>query len=157
MNKKYGIAGLILIVVLATVMISGCIGSNDNTNDKFTKTATFQGTTFYLPDGFESVEKSTTGTSVYELYSDGKDAIGLFYYPLLSSKSEGLSNMKSNPNYANIDESVSYGGYSGYSANFTDSDGEVAKIFIFEKDGKVLAITMSNGLNFNEYLPKIIG
>jgi len=29
MNKKYGIIGLILVIVLATVMISGCIGSGE--------------------------------------------------------------------------------------------------------------------------------
>ena len=33
MNKKYGITGLILIIILATVMISGCIGDDTPTND----------------------------------------------------------------------------------------------------------------------------
>lgn len=38
MNKKYGMYGLILVVVLATVLISGCIGSGEtttNANDPF--------------------------------------------------------------------------------------------------------------------------
>jgi len=156
MNKKYGITGLILVVVLATVMISGCIGDDNPTNDKFTNAITFQGVTFNLPDGFKSTEKSADGDVSYELYSDGNNEIGLFYYPSLST-SKILSNLKSNPSYSNIDESTSFGGYSGYSADYTSSNGEVAKIFVFEKNGKSLSITMSNGLNFNEYVPKIIG
>jgi hypothetical protein len=156
MNKQYGITGLILIVVLTTIMISGCIGGDDNTtNDKFTNAVTFQGITFYLPDGFESMEKKTESYYIYESFSDGTNVIGLGYYPSLS-KSEILSNMKSTPSYTNIDESASFGGYSGHSADFT-AGGEVIKYFVFEKDGKTLVVGMDKGLNFKEYVPKIIG
>jgi len=157
MNKKYITTGLILILVLATVTISGCIGTDETPeNDKFTNAITFQGMTFYLPEGFESIEESDKSNYIYELYSDGTDVIGLGYYPSLSL-SDLLFNMKSDSGFENIDESASYGGYSGYSADFTDSNGEVFKVFAFEKNGKALAITMSNGLNFNEYILKIIG
>jgi len=159
MNKKYGITGLILIIILATVMISGCIGDDTPTNDKFTNTVIFQGITFYLPDGYVSIDKSSDRTVIYEIYSDdggNKNAIGLFYYPLVS-KSQVLSNLKSDSRYSNIDNSASYGGYSGYSAEFTGSIGEEAKIFVFEKGGKTFAITLSSGFNFGEYIPKIMG
>jgi len=175
MNKKYGITGLILIVILATVMIIGYIVIDNTTNDKFTNAVTFEGITFYLPDGFKSVEKSNEPSVVYQLYSDtdghdhshddhnnhshdeGQDnVIGLFYYPLVS-KSKVLSNMKLDSEYTNISESASYGGYSGYSAEFKSSHGEKTEIFLFEKDGKTLIITLSSGFNLSEYIPKIIG
>jgi len=159
MNKKYGITGLILIVVLATVMISGCIGDDSTTttnNNKFTNAVTFQGITFYLPDGYKSADKSSDSGVILESFSDGTDVIGLAYYPSLS-KSKILSNMKSNPRYTNIDESASYGGYSGHTADYTATNGIVIKYFVFEKDGKTMTIGLNKELNFNEYMPKIIG
>jgi len=173
MNKKYGITGLILIIVLATVMISGCIGDN---TDKFTNAVTFEGMTFYLPEGFESIDNSSDSSVVYQIYSDdvghnhshdegpddhshdeGPDnVIGLFYYPLVS-KSKVLSNIKLDSDYSSINESASYGGHFGYSAELTSSNGEKIKLFVFEKDGKTLAISLSSGFNLNEHIPKIIG
>jgi len=167
MNKKYGIMGLVLIVVLATVMVSGCISFNTNgtnttdtkdtnTNDKFPNEITFEGVTFYLPDGFESTIKDSRKNSVAEAYSneDG-DEIGFWHYS--ASKSQILSSMKSDSDFSNIDESASFGGYSGISADFETSKGGEIKVFIFEKDGKLLQIQVTDGLDYNEYFPKIIG
>ena len=150
MNKKYGIMGLILVVILATVMISGCIGSDDNTNDKFPNAVTFQGVTFYLPEGYEYVREVTQGNTYFEGYTDGTNFIGLCYYQSMPL-SEGLANIKSKSDYTNINENTSFGGYSGFSADTTTD-----RIFVFEKDGKTLSIAMNKELNFNEYVPKII-
>jgi len=163
MNKKYGITGLILIVVLTTVLISGCIGDDstttnntNNTNNKFTNAVTFQGITFYLPDGYKSFEKSSDSGIILESFSNGTDVIALICYPSVS-RSKILSNMKSDPFYTNINESASYGEYSGHSADYTAENGIVIKYFVFEKDGKTISIGLNKELNFNEYLPKIIG
>jgi len=154
MNKKYGIMGLILIVVLTTVMVSGCIGGDtEKFNKEFTNKVTFKGETFYLPDGFELTnESSYYGFSAKE-YSDGTYGILIGYYPL--SKSKILSNMKSQSDFSNIDESVSYGGYSGFSADYRDS-GYVYKYFVFEKGGKTFVIGLT-GLDLDKVVPKVIG
>ena len=175
MSKQYGIIGLILIVVLATVMISGCISFNtgtnntadttdnndidsDSNNDKFSNEITFQGVTFYLPDGYEYATEETTDYSVAEVYvnEDEGEKITFWYYPS-ESKSSVLSNIKSDSDFSNIDEFASFGGYSGISADFKSSDGGIIKVFIFKKNGKMLQIQVTDGLDYEEYFPKIIG
>ena len=160
MNKKNGVSGLILMVVLATVMVSGCIGSDSSTNDsstnndKFPKAVTFQGVTFNLPDGYTLKDEVTDGNVLYQSYESGSSGIGLFYYPSIS-KTQLFSNMRSNPSYTNV-QTVDYGGVSGLSADYS-GEGTSAKIFAFEKNGKAFSITLSDDLSLSEYIPKILG
>jgi len=154
MNKKYGITGLLVIVVLATVLVSGCIGEEN----KFTNTVTFEGMTFYLPDGFKSVhkEQSEYMPGLSEVFSDGSYNITIGSLGNIS-KSSFLDILKLMPEVTNVDESASYGGYSGHTADYTATNGIVIKYFVFEKDGKTMTIGLNKELNFNEYMPKIIG
>ena len=152
MNKKYGITGLLVIVVLATVLVSGCIGEEN----KFTNTVTFEGMTFYLPDGFKSVhkEQSEYMPGLSEVFSDGSYNITIGSLGNIS-KSSFLDILKLMPEVTNVDESASYGGYSGVSVEASDN-GTTEKIFVFEKDGKTFGITMDIK-HFNEVVPKMFG
>jgi len=173
MNKKYGIVGLILIVILTTVMVSGCIGyDSDKFNREFTNAVNFQGVTFYLPDGFKlsnDLDKSNQTGIVVGTASDGEYIIELNYFPK-ASMSDYLATVKSpsrlsytgqiSVKYSNINESVTIGGYSGFTADYTERSD--MKMFVFEKEGKTFAICLSqrlidDGFNFNEIVAKIIG
>jgi len=148
MNNNYGKIALIMVVVLATVIVSGCIGDS---TDKFTKEVNVEGVTFFLPDGFEQTDSRDNGINRAYDFSDGTDTIVIIYYPG-ASKALILSQMKASSAFTNIQEDVSYGGISGHTAGDTQS-----KTFVFEKNGKTFAIVLGNNLNFEEYIPKILG
>jgi len=154
MTNKYGKIALILMIVLATVIVSGCIGG-DTTNDKFTKEVSVGGVTFFLPDGYNLQTSDKSGNVETHVYDNGNDVIGISFAPI--SIEQSLSNVKSDSSFSNIQEDVSFAGYSGFTAVFTTGDSLKIKYFIFEKSGKVFMISVSNEANFEEYVPKIIG
>jgi len=157
MNKKYGTISLILVVILATVFISGCIGGGDtNTSDKFPNEETILGLTFYLPDGFEFTGKMEQATFTLYAYSDGTDFISITVYKSQTKEATLNALKSSNVIVSNIDEQASFGGYSGISLD-AYADGKDEKVFIFEKGGKAVLIEMSSTLDFESYVPKIIG
>ncbi|MCL2115174.1 MAG: hypothetical protein FWH29_03015 [Methanobrevibacter sp.] len=149
MNKKYGIFGLVLVVILATVLISGCI-DDENNNKEFTKAITVEGVTFFVPNDFNLENTQDNGINKETTYSDGINSITIFFYPN-ASKESLLSQMKSLATFSNIQEDVTIGGISGHTA-----EGPVTKIFVFEKGGETFAIELSENLNFEEYVTKII-
>ena len=147
MNQKYVKVGLILVAILATVTISGCIGDSN----EFTKEANVEGVTFHVPSDYNLENTQDNGINKEYTYSDGTNNILFFYYPG-ASLDLILSQMKDTPAIFNIKENVTYGGITGHSA-----EGSTSKIFVFEKSGKTFAIEMSSSLDFEEYVPKILG
>lgn len=148
-----------LIVLLAIgIMTPGGINweFNTNTSDKFTNEVSIAGVTFYLPDGFKLIKTNSYSTYETFSYSDGTNGISMSVYPS-ASKAEVLSVLKSSTKFTNINEDASYGGYSGYTADFDINSSLPEKVFIFEKSGKIFLIEMNEELNFDEYVPKIIG
>ena len=154
MNKKYRITGLILIVVLATIMISGCIGDDNPTNDKFTNEVIVKGETFYLPDGYVLTDTSIGSDYEEYTYSNGTNNIYIAYFT--GSVAKILSDDKLNQRISNIKEDITYNGYDGYTTTYTLNGGNVYKLFTFEKNGKTFDIQIDNSLNFEEYIVKIL-
>ena len=150
MNKKYGKISLILLVVLATVLVSGCIGGGTD-ETKFTKTVNVEGVTFYLPETFSNEEKTSTGKNIQYSFSDGSSTIMIFNYPG-ASKELILSQLKDTGEVSDIREDVTYAGVSGHTMITAQTN-----LFLFEKNGKTFIIEMSSDINFEEYIPKILG
>ncbi|MCL2687907.1 MAG: hypothetical protein FWE58_05170 [Methanobrevibacter sp.] len=150
--------GLILLVVAGMLTPGGIHwGFDTNSGDNFTGETTVQGVKFSLPEGFNLSQSETTSAyfKIY-MYSDGTNNIGISVYPF-SSKAEILSTLKENPEFTNIKENVPMGGYTGTTAEFSSGTTTNVKVFVFEKEGKVFLIELSDRLNFDEYVPKIIG
>jgi hypothetical protein len=149
-------------------MIPGMVNYEFNTNagDMEVNDVTFSngisvdGLKFYLPDGFSSYESSNNGGIVESKYSDGTDYITICVVSDIGF-SETLRLIKNDGTFSNIKENVRYGGYSGFTADYILDDGTVSgvdgKMFVFEKDGKVVSVEMSTiDLNFNDVISKII-
>ena len=150
---KYLRKTVIFMVVFFTVLISGCIGTQeDNSNNNFSNEVTVEGETFYLPDGFTLINSEDIGGGIGYEYSDGTDSIVIAKYHYLS-KSEVLYNLKSSDAAVILDESAVYTGYSGIVAEI---NGGESRMFVFDKNGVTFAIEMGN-LSIGEYVPKILG
>jgi len=144
--------GVIILLALGMIIPGGFNWQFDAVS--FPQETTIGNSKFYLPSGFSKVESDTSSPTMKSYsYSNGVNYITISVYTL--SYDQLVNNLKSSPRTSNFG-TATFNGVTGTTLDYYGSNG-AERAFVFEKNGYGYLIEMDSGLNFNEYMPKILG